>query len=255
MRWGLTENVSLVVGASSGIGRALANALARERGRVALVGRNPERLTRVAREVEMFGGEAMALVSDVRDTASVHEALGQVMQTWGRVDTAFLSSGIAESVDLKAFKAQALEEIIQTNVMGVAHWIEALQPVMVAQEGGGTIAVISSLSADRAFPGGGAGYSASKAAVSQLCDGLRAGFARQGITLVTVSPGFVQTPMTAGMGFLPALVTAEQSAVYILDGLAKGRRVIRFPRAASVAMGMLRLLPPALLDKLYREQA
>ena len=200
----------------------------------------------------MFGGESMYAVSDVRDSASIHTAVAQVIKKWGRVDTAILSSGIAKSVDTEAFKAAALDEIIQTNLMGVAHWLEALHPIMKAQAGGGTIGAVSSLSADRALPGGGAGYSASKAAVSQLCDGLRAPFARQNIRLVTIAPGFVRTPMIDGMDWTPGSVSAEESAAFILDGLRRGSRVIRYPRVASLSMGLLRLLPPALLDLLYR---
>jgi len=247
----MEDTVSLITGASSGIGRGLANALGRERQRVALIGRSEERLRQAAREVTQFGGDALYAVSDVRDMGSIKHALAQVIERWGRVDTAFLSSGIAQSVDVDAFQASALEDIIQTNLIGVAHWLEALHPVM-KQQGGGTIAVLSSLSADRALPGGGAGYSASKAALSQLCDGLRAPFAAQGIRLVTVCPGFVRTPMLDGMTWTPAAVSPEQSAAYILDGLKRGKRVIRYSRMASISMGLLRLLPPALLDLLYR---
>lgn len=250
----MTQRVSLITGASSGIGRALANALGRQRERVFLVGLDGARLARVVREVEMFGGEARYVVSDVRDILSISSALTQALDTWGRIDTAFLSAGISESVNLERFQSRMLEDLVEINLFGVARWLEALHPVMRAQEGGGTIAVLSSLSADRSMPGGGAGYSASKAAVSQLCDGLRAPLARQGIRLVTVAPGFVRTQMLAGMALTPASVSPEQSATYILDGLRRGRRVIRYPRIAALAMGTLRLLPPALLDKLYRPE-
>lgn len=242
----------LITGASSGIGRGVANALGHERARVALVGRSPERLARVAREVEMFGGEALAVESDVRDPQSVQRALDTIMAQWGRVDTAILSSGIAESVDLDAFRSQDVENIFATNVFGVTHWLEALHPVLRAQTGGGTVAVVSSLSADRAIPGGGAGYSASKAAVSQLCDGLRAPWKAQGIHLVTIAPGFVRTPMLSGMAWTPASVSAEQSALAILNGLRRRQSVIRYPFMAARAMGLIRTLPPALLDRLYR---
>jgi NAD(P)-dependent dehydrogenase (short-subunit alcohol dehydrogenase family) len=245
--------IYLVVGASSGIGRSLALALARERKRVGLVGRNEERLRRVAQEVVMFGGEPFVAVSDVREPVSIQAALAQIAMRGWTIDTVFLSSGIAESVDLQNFGADAFDEIIQTNVMGVANWLEALQPLLKAQRGGGTVAVLSSLSADRALPGGGAGYSASKAAVSQLLDGLRAPWARQGIRLVTVAPGFVKTPMIAGIPQAPLAMEPEDAAQTILDGLRHRQSVIRFPRLASLTMSLLRQLPPALLDKLARD--
>lgn len=245
--------VTLITGASSGIGRALANAVARERGRVALIGRHEERLARVAREVEMFGGEPLIFVSDVRDPASVRDALTQTLDAWGRVDVAVLSSGIGVGLDTAHLSSAPVEEMFQTNVFGVVHWLAALQPVLQTQAGGGTIAVLSSLAADRALPGGGAAYCASKAAVSSLCDGLRAPLSRQNIRLVTVEPGFIATPMTARNPRMPFLMQPEESARLILDGLQRGSSVIRFPRSMSALAFVGRLLPPAWVDKFYRE--
>lgn len=220
---------------------------------MALVGRSEERLRRVAQEVEMFGGEAFVAVSDVQEPVSIHAALAQIVLRGWRLDPVFLSSGVAESLDLQRFQADTLKEVFDINVVGVAHWLEALQPILRAQPGGGTIAVLSSLSADRAFPGGGAAYSASKVAVSQLMDGLRAPWARQGIRLVTISPGFVRTPMIAGMNQTPLAMEPEDAVAVILQGMRDGRSVIRFPRLAALTMGLLRRLPPSLLDRLYRE--
>lgn len=242
----------LITGASSGIGRSVANALGRQRARVALIGRDQQRLARVAREVVMFGGESVTAQSDVRDPQSVQSALNAVLSQWEQIDTAILSSGIAQSINLEQFRSREVEDIFATNVYGVTHWLEALHPVMRAQAQGGTIAVVSSLSADRALPGGGAAYSASKSALSQLCDGLRAPLRAQNIRLVTIAPGFVRTPMLAGMAWTPASVSAEQSALAILNGLRRGHSVIRYPAFAAWTMGLIRHLPPTLLDKLYR---
>lgn len=242
----------LVVGASSGIGRSLALALAREGKHVALVGRSEERLARVAREVAMFGGEPLVLVSDVGDPISIQTALAQIVLRGQRIEMAILSAGVGLGTDAEEFTTDTLETMLAVNVLGVAHWLEALHPILKAQPGGATVAVVSSLSADRAFPGASAGYSASKAAVSQLCDGLRAPWAAQGIRLVTVAPGFVRTPMTAAQSWLPLLMEPEDAARIILDGLRAGQPVVRFPRLASLTMAAVRLLPPRLLDTLYR---
>lgn len=244
---------SLIVGASNGIGRSLALALARERQRVALVDLNEDGLRRVAREVEMFGGEPFTAVSDVREPVSIQAALAQIVLRGWRLDRVFLSAGVCRGLDLQQFQASELGHMVDINLSGVANWLEALQPVLRAQPGGGTIAVLSSLSADRAMPGGGAGYSASKAAVSQLFDGLRAPWAKQGIRLVTISPGFVRTAMIDGTALVPFTVEPEDAAAIILDGVRRGKRVIRFAKVPALAMGAMRFFPPALLDKLYRE--
>ena len=246
------SSIHLIVGASSGIGRSLALALAREGKSVALVGRSEERLARVAREVAMFGGTPLVLVSDVRDPVSIQAALAQVVLRGQRLEMAILSAGVGLGVDAENFTVGALETMLEVNVLGVARWMEALQPILRAQPGGATVGVVSSLSADRAFPGAGAAYSASKAAVSQLCDGLRAPWAAQGIRLVTVAPGFVRTPMTQGIGHMPLLMEPEDAAQVILEGVRAGQPVVRFPRLASLTMAAVRLLPPHLLDTLYR---
>lgn len=246
------SSIYLVVGASSGIGRSVALALAREGKHVALVGRSEERLARVAREVVMFGGTPLVLVSDVCDSVSIQAAVAQIVLRGQRIETAILSQGVGLGVDAEEFSADALETMLAVNVLGVARWLEALQPLLKAQPGGATVGVVSSLSADRSFPGAGAGYSASKAAVSQLCDGLRAPWAAQGIRLVTVAPGFVRTPMTASQSWLPFLMEPEDAARVIVDGLRAGKSIIRFPQSASLAMAAVRLLPPRLLDLLYR---
>jgi len=242
----------IVVGASSGIGRSVALALAREGKHVTLVGRSEERLARVAREVVMFGGEPLVCVSDVREPVSIQAVLAQVTLRNRRVEQAVLAAGVGMGTDADEFTSEALETMLDINVLGVANWLEALQPLLKAQPGLASVAVISSLSADRAFPGASAGYSASKAAVSQLCDGLRGPWARHGIQLVTVAPGFVRTPMTDGQAWLPALMEPDDAAGAILAGVRVGKSVVRFPRAASLVMGLIRLLPPGLLDKLDR---
>ncbi len=242
----------LIVGASSGIGRSVALALAREGKHITLVGRSEERLARVAREVVMFGGEPLVCVSDVREPVSIQAVLAQVTLRNRRVEMAVLAAGVGLGTDADEFTADALETMLDINVLGVANWLEGLQPLLKVQPGLASVAVISSLSADRAFPGASAGYSASKAAVSQLCDGLRGPWARHGIQLVTIAPGFVRTPMTDGQAWLPALMEPDDAAGAILAGVRAGKSVVRFPRSASLVMGLIRLLPPALLDKLDR---
>ena len=241
----------LIVGASSGIGRSLALALARERRHVTLVGRHEGRLTRVADEVRMFGGEPLTALSDVRDPVSINAVLAQIVLRRMRIELAVLSPGVGLTMDAEEFTSDTLAEMLEINVLGVAHWLEALQPLLKAQPGGSTVAVLSSLAADRAFPGASGAYSASKAALSHLCDGLRAPWAAQEIALVTVEPGYIRTPMTATQAWMPFLMEPEDAALEILDSLRAGTRVIRFPRAASLLTRTIRRLPPRLLDRLY----
>ena len=128
----------IVVGASSGIGRSVALALARERRHVTLVGRHEERLKRVANEVVMFGGEPLVAISDVREPVSVQAALAQVVLRNLRIELAVLSSGVGLGTDAEEFTVETLQTLLEVNVLGVAHWLEALQPLLKAQPGGAT---------------------------------------------------------------------------------------------------------------------
>ena len=247
----MQTSTHIVVGASSGIGRSLALALARERRHITLIGRSEERLARVAEEVVMFGGEPLVAISDVRDPVSIQAALAQVVRRNMRIELTVLSSGVGLTTNAGEFTVDTLETMLQTNVLGAANWLEALQPHLKAQPGGAAVAVLSSLAADRAYPGASGGYSASKAAISHLCDGLRAPWATQGVALITVEPGFIRTPMTTEQSWLPFLMEPEDAAQVILDGIRAGRRVIRFPRSAALLTSVIRQLPPGLLDRLY----
>lgn len=200
----------------------------------------------------MFGGEAFVEHSDVRDHAAVQAALAQIIRRGWEIPEVFITAGICESIDVQNFEAGKVDEMMRVNFAGTANWLEALQPILRAQEGGGSIAVLSSLSADRAIPGGGAGYSASKAAVSQLLDGLRAPWARQGIKLVTVAPGFVNTAMIAGVEHTPLAIEPDHAARIIIRGMRRGDRVIRFHWLAALGMGAVRYLPASMLDWLDR---
>ena len=129
----------------------MALALARERRHVTLVGRHEGRLARVAEEVAMFGGEPLVALSDVRDPVSIQAALAQILLRGLRIELAVLSSGVGLTTDAEEFTTDTLETLLQTNVLGAARWLAALHPVLKAQPGGGAVAVLSSLAADRAY--------------------------------------------------------------------------------------------------------
>jgi NAD(P)-dependent dehydrogenase (short-subunit alcohol dehydrogenase family) len=239
--------VAFITGASSGIGHALALELARRGYRIALAARRKAALETLANEISSSGGEALSLACDVSDQSQVNVAVAETLQRLGRIDLAILSAGIGQPTDAVNFKAAPFAEIIGINLLGVAYCLEELIPVMKQQSRGGIIAAISSLAGDRGIPGS-AGYSASKAALNALFDGLRAHLATAQIRLVTIAPGYVRTPMTAQNGKMPFLMEADAAAQLILRRIERGDRVIRFPLPTSIAMGLVRVIPARLLD-------
>jgi NAD(P)-dependent dehydrogenase (short-subunit alcohol dehydrogenase family) len=121
------------------------------------------------------------------------------------------------------------------------------------QQGGGKIAVLSSLAGDRGIPGS-AGYCATKAAINALFEGLRGPLYPLGIELVTIAPGYVLTPMTEKLGKLPFVMTAAEAARLIVQRLERGHRIIRFPWQASWFMRALQILPASWFDTLTAQR-
>jgi NAD(P)-dependent dehydrogenase (short-subunit alcohol dehydrogenase family) len=240
--------VAFITGASSGIGRHLALELKLHFHEVVLVARRQEALEAVAEEIRLWGGNPLIAPCDVRDKEQVNRAVAETLRQFTRIDLAILSAGIGDTTDAANFDAAAFARLVETNLMGVAYCLEALIPVM-RQQGGGTIAVLSSLAADRGMPGS-SGYCATKAALTSLCDGMRAELARNHIRLVTIEPGYVRTPMTARNKRMPFLMEADEAARLILRRINRGDSVIRFPLPASLFMRLMRALPVRLFDAL-----
>lgn len=237
----------LVTGASSGIGAGLAVHLAGYGGRIALMARRRERLEQVAADVRAHGGTPLVLEGDVTDAADVGRCAAELEREQGPVDVAFLNAGAGDFISFRTFDAARVRQMFDVNVMGVVHWMGALAAGMV-ERGRGTIAVTSSLAADRGLPRS-APYSASKAAVSTLLDGYRADAARHGVTLVLIEPGFVKSEMTDRNKFkMPFLLPTEDAVRVISAGVARGERRIRFPWQLSAASRLLRHVPDGLFD-------
>ncbi len=230
------------------MGRAIALELASHGYRLALAARSKDALEELASEARRRGGEALALPCDVRDEEQVKRAVAETLQRFTRIDLAILSAGIGDPTDAANFTAAPFAAMVETNVMGVVYGLEALIPAM-RRQGGGTIAALSSLAADRGMPGS-SGYSATKAALSSLCDGMRAELSQHHIRLVTIEPGYVRTPMTAHHKRMPFVMEADAAARLILRRIERGDRVIRFPLPASLFMRLMRVLPVSLFDAL-----
>lgn len=241
------KQVAFITGASSGIGYELALALAAKGCALALSARRKEVLDRLTRDLAGRGVEALALACDVSDPAQVKQAIGEARARFGRIDLAILSAGISEPTPIEPFEAAAFERLLRTNLLGVAYCLEELLPAM-REQGGGTIAAISSLAGDRGVPGS-AGYCATKAGLSTLFDGLRSELRNYGIRLVTIEPGYVETPMTEGFRHKPFEVKAEEAARLIVRRIERGDRVIRFPWPAAAFMKLMRIFPVSLFDR------
>ena len=184
----------MVTGASQGIGKACALALAEAGADVALGARNVEKLEAVARDIQAMGKKALAIPLDVSRLDSVTEGVARAIQAFGKIDILVNNAGIAKDNLVMRMKPEDWSAVIRTNLDGAYYCIRAVLPGMVRQRYG-RIINITSVVAQAGNPGQ-ANYVASKAGLIGLTKSVAAEVASRNITVNAVAPGFVATAMT-----------------------------------------------------------
>jgi short-subunit dehydrogenase len=236
-----------ITGASSGIGAALARHYAARGAIVGLIARRGAALEPLAGEV---GASAWFRAGDVADPAFMQRAASDFAQAHGVPDIVIANAGISVgTLGAEAGDLPVLERILRTNVLGLATTLQPFVEPMRAR-GGGTLAGIASVAGFRGLAGGG-GYSASKAAAIVLLESLRAELHGSGVRVVTICPGYVDTPMTRANRYrMPFLLSADESARRIARAIDAGRSLAVVPWQMRIASLALRAAPNWLYDRL-----
>lgn len=191
----LKDKVALVTGASQGIGRDTAFALAEAGAKVAVAARTEEKLTALARDIASAGGTALAVQMDVADTQRVKAGFKQVLEKFGRLDILVNNAAITRDGLVMRMKPDDWEAVLRTDLTGAHLCIQqALAPMMRARAG--RIINISSVVA-LSGNAGQANYVAAKAGLIGLTKAIAVEIASRNITVNVVAPGFIETPMTA----------------------------------------------------------
>ena len=197
-----------IVGASSGIGAALARELADRGAQVAISARRADALHEVA------AGRMAVIPVDITDADAVERTTGRVVEELGGLDIVVLSAGYWKQ--LKDFDAGSFQRLLDVNLSGMAHCLDAVIPRLRAAQAG-VIVGIASVAGYCGLPGAEA-YGATKAAQINLLEALRVALRPDGINVVTVCPGFVDTEMTRSNRFpMPFIITAESAAQEIAE--------------------------------------
>jgi short-subunit dehydrogenase len=244
----LNERVALLTGAASGIGRALALALAREGAALALLDRNEIGLKSLMVNLDAAGVHCAHAVADVRDRNQTQEAIRGMAERLGSVDLLVACAGITGVTLVDDLALDEMESMVRINLLGVAYAIDAVLPSMLSRRSGQIVA-ISSLAGLRGMPFS-ASYSATKAALSTYLESLRPALRKRGILVSTIFPGFVRTPlMETAKGQPPmAMMEPEEAARQILKAIRQRRRVYYFPWKTRLLVNAVRWLPPRLFD-------
>jgi short-subunit dehydrogenase len=241
--------VAIVTGASSGIGRALAERLGLLGYRVGLIARRRETLKAAASAIAASGGHAVAAVADVSDRSELRSAVAEIERSLGPTDVMVANAGYGVPTRLDPLNTAEVEQTIRVNLLGVIYSIEAVLPGMIARKTGHLLG-ISSLGAFKGMPGESA-YCASKAAVNAYMEGLRIALRSKGVVVTTVCPGFVDTPMTPMDSARPFLMSADRAATRIARLITTRRGgMVRFPLPMSLLMSLIARLPDALVARL-----
>jgi len=232
----LNGKVAWVIGASSGIGAAVARELASRGGTVAVSARRDEQLREVA------GGHMLVVPLDITDAASAAAAAVRIREELGPIDVAVLSAGYWKQMDPAAWDTEVFDQHVRVNLTGMSNSIAAVLPGML-RRGYGVIAGIASVAGYRGLAGAEA-YGAAKAAQINLLESLRVHVARTGVHVTTICPGFVRTDLTAANPFpMPFIIDADAAARSICDGLERERTEIVFPKRMALLMKTARLVP------------
>ena len=229
-----------IVGASTGIGAALAEGLAAAGARVALSARTPERLEALAQR--LGADRTLVLPLDVRNEVALKAAALALRSHWGGLDLVVVMAGDYTPMRAWNLDLVAARRMIDTNLAGAFNTLAAVVPAFVA-EGRGHVVLVSSVAGYRGLPKG-IVYGPTKAALINLAEALWLDLAPRGVGVTVVNPGFVRTPLTAQNDFeMPALIEPPEAAREIMRGLARGDFEIHFPRRFTRWLKMLRLLP------------
>lgn len=189
---GTGDRVALITGASSGIGRAAARKFAAQGYKVALVARDQERLDETAAEIQLGGGQALALAADVTLEADIERAVRETVMTLGGIDVLVNAAGIISSGTIESTQLADWDYMMNLNVRAPFYAIQCALPHLTAREG--SVVNVSSVTGIRAFPGV-LSYCVSKAGVSQMTRCLALELASAGVRVNAVCPGVVVTEL------------------------------------------------------------
>lgn len=239
-----------ITGASSGIGQALALQYYREGWHLALVARRVEELAAWAEQQQLEPSRWRVYRADVSDVEAIAATGRRCIAEQGLPDVVIANAGISIGMDTAIYEDLAvMQRLYATNNIGLAATFHPFVGPMRTRRSG-TLVGIASVAGIRGLPGHGA-YCSSKAAVFSYCESLRGECRPDGVKVVTIAPGYVDTPLTRENRYgMPFLMQPEDFARKAYSAIAAGARVRFIPWQMGVVARVMRLLPGAVFDRL-----
>ena len=238
-----------ITGASSGIGQALAARFYRAGYALALVARRPAEIQAWADAQGLEAARVGVYTADVRDVNAIVEAGRACTLSQGLPDVVVAAAGVSIGVDTAEFNdLEVTRAVFETNNLGTMATFHPFIAGMAARRSG-TLVGVASVAAIRGLPGHGA-YCASKAGVVAYCESLRGETRAQGIRVVTIVPGYIDTPLTRGNPYaMPFLMPVEAFAEQAFEAIEGGVSYRVIPWQMGVVAKLMRMLPNVLFDR------
>jgi NAD(P)-dependent dehydrogenase (short-subunit alcohol dehydrogenase family) len=254
----------LFLGATRGMGRALARLMAQRGDRLFLLGRDATDLARSASDLDVRGAQSSAATAvaattglsasstgyatcDLEDPSTFAPALDQAERALGRIDTVVITAGLFATQDALEADRDFTRRLLTVNFAHTVLFCEEARQRLMAH-GGGTLCVFSSVAGDRGRKPV-VLYGASKAGLSAYLEGLDHRFQAQGLRTVCVKPGFVKTSMTDGLPAPPFAGEPEDVAARVLKAIDRGTPVVYAPPMWALVMAVIKRLPRAVMRR------
>lgn len=233
----------MIIGASSGIGAALAKKLAREGYVLALLARRGDRLAALCAEIneELKETRVFAYPHNVTDFDAIPGLFQQIFKDLRGMDLVVYNAGVMHNVGDEEYTFAKDKEMVDVNLLGAMAWLGETAKVF-EQIGAGQIVGVSSVAGDRGRAPN-PGHNASKAGLTTYLEGLRNRLSSKGINVVTIKPGFVNTAMAQSVADSPLIITPEQAADEIFVAIRKRKQTKYVPLIWSLIMLVIVLIP------------
>lgn len=241
---------AIILGATKGMGRALARAMAARGDELFLLGRSEEELEKSASDLAVRGGRKSFGhgFCDLEKRDSFDGALDAAWTALGNVDAFVITAAIFDTQDHLEDDPDAVANLLDVNLSSTVALCERVR-VRMLESGGGTICAFSSVAGDRGRKPV-VIYGASKAGLSYYLEGLDLRYRDQGLKVVTIKPGFIRTSMTDGLDEPPFAADADEVVADVLDAIDKGKPVVYVPRIWKYVMAVVKRIPRSVMRKL-----
>ena len=241
---------AIVVGASSGIGAAIARLLAREGYALAALARSADKLDELCAEINAKAGETRALAysHDVTDFEAIPPLFQRVLKDLGSIDALVYCAGVLPHVELGEFNLEKNRQMLETNLLGGVAWLGQAASLFQRMDSGKLVG-ISSVAGDRGRVLNPA-YNSSKAGLDAYLEALRNRLSRHGVHVLTVKPGFVDTEMLKNSTRRFGVISAERVADGVWKAMRRGKQLVYIPGYWRWIMLAVRLTPSFVFRRL-----